>query len=45
MAKISVYKRTSVFIDCSELVKELGDLGHFPLKMEQFNQSVPMVAS
>ena len=27
MAKISVYKRASEFIDCSELVKELGDLG------------------
>jgi hypothetical protein len=27
MAKISVYKRNSKFIDCSELVEELGDLG------------------
>ena len=40
MAKISVYKRTSEFIDCSELVKELGDLGLMDTLQKYYNKPI-----
>ena len=40
MAKISVYKRTSEFIDCSELVKELGDLGLNDTLQKYYNKPI-----
>ncbi len=40
MAKISVFKRNSQFIDCSELVKELGDLGLTETLEKYYNKPV-----
>lgn len=40
MAKISVYKRTSEFIDCFELVKELGDLGLTSTLQKYYNKPI-----
>jgi len=40
MAKLSVYKRTSEFIDCSELVKELGDLGLMDTLQKYYNKPI-----
>ena len=40
MAKISVYKRTSEFIDCSELVKELGELGLMDTLQKYYNKPI-----
>ena len=40
MAKISVYKRTSQFVDCSELVEELGDLGLMDTLQKYYNKPI-----
>ena len=40
MAKISVYKRNSQFIDCSELIKQLANLGLEVTLQKYYNKPV-----
>jgi len=40
MAKISVYKRNSQFIDCSELIKQLANLGLEETLRKYYNKPV-----